>query len=387
MAAAADVLVIGGGIAGAAVAAHLGRAGRKAVLIERKAQPHDKVCGEFVSGDAAVYLHGLGIDLENLGAVRISTVRVYARRDVVSASLPFPAFSISRRVLDEAVLGIASARGADLRRGRAVRSLRPLDGGWIAGLDDGSTLAARDAFLATGKRDLKGWKRPPGRQNEFVAFKMHWRLSTAQAAALAASVELFLFPGGYAGLALVENGVANLCLVVGRRHLALLNNRWDLLLSALRSDFLMLHQRLAGATGCWDRPLAIASIPYGHVQRRGIGPWCIGDQAAVTPSFSGDGIAIALHSAQLAVRYYLAGQPSSQFQSRLARDVAGQVRLATLLSRLLVLPEGQAVAMALARLAPSIVDHIAHRTRIPGRLINTEQDSAVEIAMRRALTG
>jgi menaquinone-9 beta-reductase len=44
--------------------------------------------------------------------------------------------------------------------------------------------------------------------------------------------------------------------------------------------------------------LAIASIPYGYVQNRSIGLWCIGDQAAVIPSFSGDGIAIALHSAR-----------------------------------------------------------------------------------------
>jgi flavin-dependent dehydrogenase len=46
--------------------------------------------------------------------------------------------------------------------------------------------------------------------------------------------------------------------------------------------------------------LAIASIPYGYVQNRSIGLWCIGDQAAVIPSFSGDGIAIALHSARWA---------------------------------------------------------------------------------------
>ena len=184
---------------------------------------------------------------------------------------------------------------------------------------NGSTLSARDAFLATGKHDLRGWKRPPGRQNDLVAFKMHWRVSAAQTAALAASIELFLFPGGYAGLELVESGIANLCLVVRRRHLALLDNRWDLLLSTLRSDFLTLHQRLAGAQACWDRPLAVASIPYGYVRSRGIGPWCLGDQAAVISSFSGDGIAIALHSARLAAECSLAGQTSSQFQSRPSR--------------------------------------------------------------------
>jgi len=49
------------------------------------------------------------------------------------------------------------------------------------------------------------------------------------------------------------------------------------------------------------------------VQNRSIGLWCIGDQAAVIPSFSGDGIAIALHSARLGAECYLAGKTSSEF--------------------------------------------------------------------------
>ena len=388
MATTAQALVIGGGISGGAVAAYLAQAGREVVLIERKTGPHDKVCGEFISSEAVLYLRDLGVDLETLGAVHISAVRVHARHKVISAQLPFPAFSISRRVLDEAIIRRASACGTELRRGRAVRSLHPLDGRWIAELDDGSKLSAEDAFLATGKHDLRGWKRPPGRQNDLIAFKLHWRLTAAQTAALGSCVELFLFPGGYAGLELVESGVANLCLVLRRHHFALFDHRWDLLLAALRADFLPLHERLAGADACWERPLAIASIPYGYVRSRGNGPWCLGDQAAVIPSFSGDGISIALHSARLAAQYYLAGKTNCEFQSALSRDVTGQVRRATLLSRMLVHPKAQAVAMAVAQLAPTLVGHIAQRTRIPGRcLISTKHEIKVKTNMGRALTG
>jgi len=45
-------LIIGGGVAGGAVAAHLACARREVILIERKAGPHDKVCGEFISCEA-----------------------------------------------------------------------------------------------------------------------------------------------------------------------------------------------------------------------------------------------------------------------------------------------------------------------------------------------
>ncbi len=361
----ADVVVIGGGVAGGAVAGHLARAGRRVVVIERKSGPHDKVCGEFLSGEAAQYLRDLDIDLEGLGAVRITTVRIYARRHVVSARLRFPAFSLSRRVLDEALLRTASRYGAELYRGQSVKSLHPLGGQWIAELDHGRNFLAGGAFLATGKHDVRGWKRPQGMQNDFIAFKLHWRIASAQAAALGSDVELFVFPGGYAGLSRVENGIANLCLIIRRPYFARLDNLWEALLSSLRADFLPLHQRLAGAEPCSDRPLAIASIPYGYVQNRSIGPWCIGDQAAVIPSFAGDGIAIALHSARIGAECYLAGKTNSEFQTRLARDVTAQVRRATMISQVLVKRWGQDAIMGAVRLAPRLISDIADLTRIP----------------------
>jgi menaquinone-9 beta-reductase len=376
---ATSVLVIGGGIAGAAVAAHLAQAGRAVVLAERRDGPHHKVCGEFVSGEAALYLDDLGVDLAALGAVRMRAVRLCAGRRAATAPLPFPAFSLSRRVLDEALLAVASERGAEIRRGRGVRALARRDTGWFAELDDGETVVADEVFLATGKHDLRGWKRPPGVQRDLVAFKLHWRLSPDEAAELGSAIELTLFPGGYAGLEPVENGIANLCLVVRRRHLTALGQRWDALLAALRAASPQLDRRLTGALACWSRPLAIASIPYGHVAT-GDGPWRLGDQAAVIPSFAGDGIAIALHSARLAADIYLAGGAAAEFQARLARDVAEQVRRATLLSRMLVHPAGQVVAALAAGLVPGLVTGIAQRTRIPTPCLRSARDLPLRLA-------
>jgi menaquinone-9 beta-reductase len=373
----AEAIIIGGGIAGGAMAAHLARAGRHVVLIERRAGAHDKVCGEFVSGEAALYLHDLDIDLESLGAVEISTVNFCTRSGMVAARLPFPAYSVSRRILDEAILQKALAYGAELRRGWGVRSLGHHNDIWVAETEDGNEFAVADAFLATGKHDLRGWKRPPGRQGDLVAFKMHWRLEPAQIAALHSVVELFLFPGGYAGLELVESGIANLCLVIRRRHLAGFAGNWDLLLAALRSDLRPLDERLGGAKPCWDRPLAIASVPYGFVQTRGDGPWRLGDQAAVIPSFAGGGIAIALHSARLASRFYLAGAGAARFQSQLACEVAAQIGRATLISQMLVHPAGQAVAGRIVQIMPNLVGYLARHTRIPRRRVNVVRQEII----------
>ena len=283
---------------------------------------------------------------------------------MVAADLPFPAYSLSRYVLDEALLRRAKAFGAEIIRGRGVQSLQADDGHWIFELEEGDWLTAKNVFLANGKHDLRGWKRPAKRDSDFVAFKLHWRLSAPQRIALGDSVELFLFPGGYAGLEPVENGVVNLCLIIEHAQFVALGQKWDAVFNLLRTDCPHLARRLDGAAPCWERPLGMTSIPYGFVETRADGLWRLGDQAAVIPSFAGDGMVIALHSARLAARTYLKGGSAQAFQLRLAREVGGQVKRAALLSRVLMRPRGQWLAAAAARYFPNLLVVVAQTTRI-----------------------
>lgn len=359
-----DAVIIGGGPAGAALATRLARAGREVVLVERDAGPTDKVCGEFLSREAGVYVAALGVDLQTLGAVPIDAVRLCVRGRIATAPLPFAASSLSRRVLDEALLGRAAAAGATIRRGVKVGELARTGPGWTARLEDGTRIQAAATFLATGKHDLRGHTRPPGMQDDLVAFKQHWRLAPRQAEELERHVELDLFEGGYAGLQPVEDGRANLCLLVRRRRLLALGQRWEHLLAAIRAESPHLDARLTGAEPCAAQPLALSAIPYGHVRRRGDGVWRLGDQASVIPSFSGDGMSIALHSAEIAAATYLGGGTVDAFQRSLARDVQGQVLLATLLSHAMVRRPGQAALGAAARFWPGLIAAVASRTRV-----------------------
>lgn len=367
----AEALVIGGGLAGGAVAAHLASKGRAVTLLERTAGPHDKVCGEFLSFEAVHYLRALGIDLDRLGAVAIRHVCLHGRRGSAACELPFAALSVSRRVLDEAVLQQAAAAGAEVRRGCPVQALRRTADGWAAQLEGGRAIASGDVFLATGKSDLRGWRRQPGRHNGLIGFKQHWH----GAAGAGPCVELFLFPGGYAGLEPAENGILNLCLLVERRRFTGLGSRFEALLAALLGQFPRLRALLEGAHAP-SKPLAVGAVPYGFVQRRGDGLWRLGDQAAVIPSFCGDGMAIALHSARMAADYYLHGRTSGAFQADLAGDVALQVSGATALSRLIVHPAGQAAAMGLMRMAPSLIRLVSRGTRIAGGRLRAGQPGA-----------
>jgi menaquinone-9 beta-reductase len=111
----ADLVIVGGGPAGAAAACLLARHGRRPLLLERETGAHDKVCGDFVSVEAQAALAALGLDVEALGGARIRRFRLVRGRQVAEADLPFAGVGLSRRVLDEALLQRGTGEGAGTR--------------------------------------------------------------------------------------------------------------------------------------------------------------------------------------------------------------------------------------------------------------------------------
>jgi flavin-dependent dehydrogenase len=369
-----DNLVIGGGLAGSMVAIRLATAGCNVTVLEKETSAHHKVCGEFLSREAIDYLRQVEVDPLAIGAAPIRFVRLSSKHTAVESALPFTALSLSRFTLDQAMLARAEECGCKVERGIFVDGLTTNDNLWFAQLRDSKPLCARTVFLANGKHDLRGWTRTHSGQGDLVAFKLHWQLDAVQTSALRDFIEIFLFPGGYGGLSLVEADTANLCLVVRRARLRALGGFAELLASIL-DDNQLLRQRLQGAKALWPRPLALSSIPYGYISEGRAGLWCIGDQAAVIPSFTGDGMSIALHSAALAAEMYLAGESSLQYSRKLHRQLGRGMSLATALSRAMVTSTGRGLAPIALKTFPCAMQWIAASTRIPdqARLSNPAQ--------------
>ena len=224
-------VIVGGGLAGGYAAALLARSGAEVTVLERASGPVDKVCGEFLSAEAQAYLRDAGLALGELGAPVIDRVRVANGKRLAEARLPFTALGLSRRRLDEALLRHAERLGAEVRRGVSVKRVD------TEGLEtsDGA-IAADRIVLASGKHDVRG----AGREGEadwgMVGFKAYFTLDPTQRRELEGAVEIVMFDGGYAGLQLVEDGRANLCLLVREAHFASLGRTWPDLYARLMTE-------------------------------------------------------------------------------------------------------------------------------------------------------
>jgi flavin-dependent dehydrogenase len=366
----AEVLIAGAGLAGASAACVLAQAGRPVLLVERDKATGHKVCGEFLSIEAQAYLAHLGVDLDRLGASRLTSVRLVRGRMMAEVDLPFTARGLSRKSLDEALLQAAASRGARIVRGASIRAVSA-EGSSLRVDAGGLGIArAQTVFLATGKHDVRGAKRPPaGSRDDMIGFKAHYALADRQRSALDGAIEVALFTGGYAGLQMIDGGVANLCLVVTRGCFEQAGKSWPMLLERIGQECPHLRDRLEGAVALHDRPLSIFQIPYGFIHEppraEPQGLFRLGDQFGVIPSYTGEGMSIALHSGCLAASTYLAhGRASFMFHQQLRADVQRQIQLSSFVYAAAHKPLGQQALLRLCQAWPTAMRFVASMTRV-----------------------
>lgn len=354
-----DPIIIGGGPAGSAAAITLARAGATPLILERQRETGDAICGGFLSWRTLATLERLGVTPKGH---RVSDVRLTSGRTEAVAPLPGGAIGVSRRQMDQLLIDQAVRSGADLERGVTVREIHDRQ----VRLDSGSTVTADALFLATGKHELRGLARPrSGGPASTLGLRMRLSASEGLDRLVGDHIELHMFRGGYAGLVLLEDGGANLCLAVRKWRLTQASDPVTLL-QEIGAENPWLGERMAyGKIGDVD---AIAAVPYGWRARdTEAGVFRLGDQAAVIPSLAGEGNGIALASGIAAAEAWAAGGSGAahQYQQDFAQRAALPVTLAYALWRISEHPVRAVVAAQALRAVPGLAGLLARLTRIP----------------------
>jgi menaquinone-9 beta-reductase len=159
-----DIVVVGGGLGGAAFAVAMAKAGARVLVVEREMRLQDRVRGEFMEPWGVAETGRLGIYDAIRGAVNDTPFwQIYLgemkldRRDCV-ATTPhnLPDLGIYHPTLQELVLAEAAKAGADVRRGARVTTVRPGDPPTVAVESDGrmEELAPRMVVGADGRSSM-----------------------------------------------------------------------------------------------------------------------------------------------------------------------------------------------------------------------------------------
>jgi geranylgeranyl reductase family protein len=164
----ADVLIVGGGPAGAACAYWLAGAGHDVVLVERKRYPREKTCGDGLTPRSVRQLEdmGLGDDLARhhrfVGLRSIAFGRTLELRWPDHPDLPAYGYVITRADLDALVAQQAGKQGATVLEGHEARaplvSRGLVEGAVVEDKEHGTTreLRARYVVVADGANSRFG---------------------------------------------------------------------------------------------------------------------------------------------------------------------------------------------------------------------------------------
>jgi flavin-dependent dehydrogenase len=305
-----DVLVVGGGPAGAATAIRLARGGRSVVLVERFPAWRWRASGVFASPAVVPELVAVGVEESALDAVarRIPAMRVETRAGVRlrltygdDGSGAAAAVGLDRSRLDPLLLELAARAGADVRQGVTAREI----GAGRVRLDDGevapAVLVGADGLRSSVARALDVAAAPPLGDRAALAFHVVDPEPDGRRDA-----RMVVFDGGYVGLAPVPDGRVNVGIVLASR-------RWRERLAA-EGAAAVAHAVLAAVPPAADDPVDWADpdlpitdriegvAPVGARARRRSGPgWLlVGDAAGFLDPFTGEGLLRALRSAGLA---------------------------------------------------------------------------------------
>ena len=327
-----DVIVAGGGPAGAATALRLAREGLDVAVVERSAFPRTKPCGEYLSPATVRALDELGVAAALAAhASPIRGIRLFNGGARVELPLRTPGWSLPRATLDDALLAAAREAGATVIRGRIedvlaneeragvfVRmpdgSRERMDARMLVGADGAHSIVAKICGLAA-------------RQNGTARFALGGHYAGLRG--LDGCVEMFVDGESYFAVNPFSESTANVMLIVREPELQRRRRDVDTFVAERAGTLSGDSHGFAGAQ-LQGKRVAVGPLEHRALRYTAGRVFLIGDAAHFLDPFTGQGVYMALFGARIAAREIVAtiraGAAEERARTRFESTLAGEVR-------------------------------------------------------------
>jgi flavin-dependent dehydrogenase len=378
-----DVAIVGAGPAGSLAALLCSENGLKSLLVDKQIFPRDKVCGCCLNGRAVQSLRNAGVweQLVSAGAAPLGNLQICLDRRSLTVPLP-DSWAVSRSRLDQTLAQAAVRAGCTFLQGTQATIVPNSSANRIVELTCGSGKSTVEASIVLvcdglGHPSLSGFSlsgsshsgdpqfqsviHPHSRLGLGGTIPAHFRSHLDHTAL--AQIQMIVGRQGYCGIAPLEDGSLNIAAAVSPEFL----KEHEQPLKTIQSLFLEAGVPEPGglehATFRGTRPLTQQSNSVaGHRLL------LLGDAAGYIEPFTGEGIAWALLSAELAAPLVAdvchAGWQSRHLQTWdqiFRRQILPQRWICRSLSSALQTPWLLRPMLTACRLFPSIARHLVNR--------------------------
>lgn len=390
-----DALVVGGGPAGATAAALLAEAGWNVAVVEKKAFPRRKVCGEFISETTWPLLQRLGVadELRGLAGPIVQRVGIFVERSTQTAGLPGATAlageggrALGREYLDTVLLRHAATVGAEVLQPWTLAGFTDCGDHYQCRLAEKPGERVRDCRATLIIAAHGSWEsgvlptqkhRRRAHASDLFGFKAHFKDSALPQDLM----PLIAFPGGYGGMVHIGDGRMSLSCCIRRDALEERRKQWpDLKAGDVVQAHITAHcdgvaQALAQVRrdGPWlaAGPLRTGVRSFGHGRM-----FAVGNAAAEAHPIVAEGISMAMQSAYLLSELLLSRKANAaadsvlesilrDYEAAWRRNFSSRLHVAAVYAHLFMRPRGARVASAVVRMAPEL---LALGARLSGKV-------------------
>ena len=298
----ADIIIIGGGLAGLCNAIHLSKFGKKVLLIEKNEYPKHKVCGEYISNEVLPYLEFLEINPFDFGAVKIENFKLSTTNNkLISAKLPLGGFGISRYQLDFELAKKALNNGVQILQDEVIKVNFENDV-FTVETKENQYFISKFVIGSFGKRSLLDVKLDRSfikKKSPYLGVKIHVKGDFKSDV-----VALHNFKGGYCGVSKVENNVINLCYITNFSSFKKFKNIDNFQEKVVFKNS-YLKEIFKNSKPIWEKPLSISQVSFETKKPVENNIIMCGDSAGMIHPLCGNGMSMAIQSAQIASKLIL----------------------------------------------------------------------------------